>query len=217
MTRPPPGYDQAHPGFARSLVAGEKVDTQAKPRVLPTSIGYRGMPNSEQPRGKGITRTHLNYNNDYPAHVGDAENPATGSRQAARPCSKTMQLLYYIQHTVGEERLSVADDEGFDSPCHRAQIDQWIRDAARARAFPPHPQSTFQRSPTRARAGASSACTPWWPARSNVSRARPGCSKTRWPSGITRWISIDPNGPICSNSSSTVSRTFPRTRLASAA
>lgn len=137
MTRPPPGYDQAHPGFARSLVAGEKVDTQAKPWSFATFIGYRGMPNSEQPRGKGITRTHLNYNNDYPAHVGDVENPASRIETGRQAMLKTLQLLYYIQHTVGKNDWSVADDEGFDSPCHRAQIDQWIRDEPALEPFRP--------------------------------------------------------------------------------
>ncbi len=137
MTRPPPGYDQAHPGFARSLIAGEKVDTQAKPWSFATFIGYRGMPNSEQPRGKGVTRTHLNYNNDYPAHIGDVEDPARRLETGRQAMLKTLHLLYYIQHTVGKNDWSVANDEGFDSPYHRAQIDQWIRDEPDLEPFRP--------------------------------------------------------------------------------
>ena len=100
---------------------------QVKPWNWATFIGYRGMPNSEPPVDNTlITRTHLNYNNDYPSSVAEMESPA--ARQATNRAMqlKTLHLLYYIQHTLGQTRWSVADDEGFDTPHRRAEVDAWI-------------------------------------------------------------------------------------------
>lgn len=124
----PPGYtDKVHAGFAKSLVPGDKLAMQVKPWNWATFIGYRGMPNSEPPVDNTlITRTHLNYNNDYPSSVAEMESPA--ARQATNRAMqlKTLHLLYYIQHTLGQTRWSVADDEGFDTPHRRAEVDAWI-------------------------------------------------------------------------------------------
>ena len=128
MTNAPPGYDKAHPHFLKTLVAGEKVNTGGKPWNFATFIGYRGMPNSEQPGGRGITRTHLNYNNDYPTHIGDVEDAASRLRTCRQAMLKTLHLLYYIQQTLERSDWSVANDEGYDSPYQRAQIDRWVKD-----------------------------------------------------------------------------------------
>jgi hypothetical protein len=128
MTNAPPGYDQAHPQFLKSLVAGEKVDTRSKPWNFATFIGYRGMPDSEQPRGRGITRTHLNYNNDFPVRIVDVENPASRLQTGRQAMLKTLHLLYYLQHTLGMTNWSVANDEGYDSSYHRAQFEPWLKE-----------------------------------------------------------------------------------------
>jgi hypothetical protein len=39
---------------------------------------------------------------------------------------KTLHLLYYIQHSLGITDWSVANDEGFDTPCRRAEVDAWL-------------------------------------------------------------------------------------------
>ena len=39
---------------------------------------------------------------------------------------KTLQLLYYIQHTLGKTDWSVANDEGYDTPHNRAEIEAWL-------------------------------------------------------------------------------------------
>jgi len=128
MTDAPPGYAKAYPHFLKTLVAGDKVDPDAKPWSFATFIGYRGMPNSEQPRDRGITRTHLNYNNDYHTHIGDVEDAARRLKTCRQAMLKTLHLLYYIQHTLGKTDWSVANDEGYDSPYQRAQIDRWVKD-----------------------------------------------------------------------------------------
>ena len=128
LTKAPPEYDAAHPRFVKGLVAGEQVDTKTTPWNFATYIGYRGMPNSDQPGAATITRTHMNYNNDYPVSIGDVEDTATRLATCRKAKLRTLQMLYYIQHTLGKTDWSVANDEGYDSLFNRAQVDQWIRD-----------------------------------------------------------------------------------------
>ncbi len=125
----PPGYTEAvHQAFVKSLVAGDKVDTQGKPWNYATFIGYRGMPNSEQPDKRGeITRTHLNYNNDFRTTVADVEDIQTRQATLRAAALKTLHLLYYIQHSLGKADWSVANDEGYDSPYNREQMDAWLK------------------------------------------------------------------------------------------
>lgn len=124
----PPGYtDKVHAAFARSLVAGEKVAMQDKPWNWATFIGYRGMPNSVPPVDNAvITRTHLNYNNDYLSTVAEMESPDIRLATNRAMQLKTLNLLYYIQHTLGKTDWSVANDEGFDTPYRRAEVDAWL-------------------------------------------------------------------------------------------
>ena len=126
IAHPPPEYDAAEPLFLKGVVAGERVDTKTKPWNFATFIGYRGMPNSEQRGAREITRTHINYDNDYPVTIGDVEDMATRLATCRKAKLRTLQMLYYIQHTLGKTDWSVADDEGYDSPCNRAEVDQWI-------------------------------------------------------------------------------------------
>jgi hypothetical protein len=41
---------------------------------------------------------------------------------------RTLQLLYYIQNTLGFRDWAVADDEGYDTPYNRAEIDAWLKE-----------------------------------------------------------------------------------------
>ncbi|MEZ0256946.1 MAG: FAD-dependent oxidoreductase, partial [Chthoniobacter sp.] len=124
----PPGYTaNVEAAFVRTLADGDTIDPKGKPWTWATFIGYRGMPDSSRPGDSPpITRTHLNYNNDYRATVAEIEDPAV--RQATNRAMrlKTLHLIYYIQHTLGKTDWSVADDEGFDSAYNRAEIDRWL-------------------------------------------------------------------------------------------
>lgn len=124
----PPGYTaNVEAAFVRTLADGDTVDPKGKPWTWATFIGYRGMPDSSRPGDSPpITRTHLNYNNDYRSTVAEIEDPVV--RQATNRAMrlKTLHLIYYIQHTLGKTDWSVANDEGFDSPYNRAEIDRWL-------------------------------------------------------------------------------------------
>lgn len=126
LKQPPPGYDAREDHFSKTLVPGEKVDPGEKPWGFATFIGYRGMPNSDQPTAPGITRTHMNYNNDYPIKIADLEDRDAREHTCRQAQLRTLQLLYYAQHEVGKTNWSVATDEGYDTPYNRDRIDRWV-------------------------------------------------------------------------------------------
>jgi hypothetical protein len=119
LKAPPPGYEEEEKRFVKTLVAGDKVDTGAKPWNFGTFIGYRGMPNSDQPDARTITRTHMNYNNDYPIKIREIEDLDSRERISREAQLRTLQLLYYVQHRIGKTNWSVATDEGYDSAFNR--------------------------------------------------------------------------------------------------
>ncbi len=123
----PPGYtDQVAALFGKSLVNGDSAD-KSKPWNWATFIGYRGMPDSARSGDSPpITRTHLNYNNDYRSTVAEIEDSAARTKTNREMRLKTLQLIYYIQHTLGKTDWAVANDEGYDTPYNRAEIDQWL-------------------------------------------------------------------------------------------
>ncbi len=126
----PPGYtEKVAAAFPKSLVDGDKIAGQEKPWTWATFIGYRGIPDSSRPgNSPPITRTHLNYNNDFPATVAEIEEPATRQATDRAMRLKTLHLLYYIQQTLGKTDWSVADDEGYDTSYNRAAIDAWLKE-----------------------------------------------------------------------------------------
>lgn len=130
ITQPPPGYtENVHKAFSKSLVEGDKVDTKGKPWNFATFIGYRGMPDSSRPGdAPPITRTHLNYNNDFHITIGEVEDPALRQTAERAMRLKTLHLVYYIQNTLGKKDWAVADDEGYDTPYNRAAIDAWLKE-----------------------------------------------------------------------------------------
>lgn len=130
ITAPPPGYTgKVDAYFARTLVDGDKVATKVKPWNWATFIGYRAMPDSSRPgNSPPITRTHLNFNNDYQATVAEMEDPVKRKETDRAMRLKTLHLLTFIQRTLGKSDWSVANDEGYDTPYNRAQIDEWIKD-----------------------------------------------------------------------------------------
>jgi hypothetical protein len=128
IAQAPPGYtDKVAAAFARSLADGEKIDSKAKPWTWATFIGYRGMPDSSRPGDSPpITRTHLNYNNDFNSTVAEIEEPARREATNRAMRLKTLHLLYFIQHALGKTDWAIANDEAFDSPHNRAAIDAWL-------------------------------------------------------------------------------------------
>lgn len=133
VTSPPPGYAKIEPRFLKSLEVG-KGELAKPPQGTPWSwdrfIGYRAMPDSDRPNDMStrVTRTHLNFNNDYPATVADIEDPKSRLATNRAAIVRTLNLLYYIQEKLGKSDWSVTADEGYDTPYNRAQMDALIAD-----------------------------------------------------------------------------------------
>jgi hypothetical protein len=137
LSEKPPGYtDAIHQRFVKSLVAGEEVGPNERPWTWARFIGYRGMPDSARPPGpRVITRTHLNFNNDYHSAVAEIEDPARRQATNREMRLRTLQLIYYIQTTLGFRDWAVADDEGYDTPYNRAEIDAWLKERPELEPF----------------------------------------------------------------------------------
>jgi len=126
----PPGYtDKVEAAFARAIIDGDTITSAVRPWTWSTFIGYRGMPNSADAADPSrITRTHLNYGNDYPSTVAEFQNPATRLATGRAMQLKTLHLLCFIQQKLGKTDWSVANDEGFDTPYRRAEVDAWLKE-----------------------------------------------------------------------------------------
>lgn len=125
MKDAPPGYTQAlRQRFEREL----RRDGNPVTRLLPVNFAmhnaYRGLPDSSNPANytaltpNRITKSELNWFNDYHANVAYLQ----GSERRKINCEaklRTLQLLYYVQHDLGEKLWSVANDQGFDTPYNR--------------------------------------------------------------------------------------------------
>lgn len=133
----PPGYtEKIHQRFVKTLALGDEVKTDDRPWTWARFIGYRGMPNSAEGGGtRPITRTHVNFNNDWPSSVAEIEDPVKRRATEREMRLITLHLLYYIQETLGLKEWAVADDEGYDTPYNRAQIDEWLKERPDLEAY----------------------------------------------------------------------------------
>ena len=127
MRHAPPGYTgELRLKFHREL----QRDGNPKDRVMPISWpvhnAYRGLPDTSNPSNydstqmSAISKTVLNWFNDYPVTIGALERP----HRKALFCEaklRTLQFMYYMQHDLGESQWAVADDEGYDTPYNREE------------------------------------------------------------------------------------------------
>lgn len=132
LVEKPPGYtDKVHQRFVKTLKLGDEIGTDDRPWTWARFIGYRGMPNSAEGGGtRPITRTHVNFNNDWPSSVAEIEDPVKRLATERDMRLVTLHLLYYLQTTLGLQDWAVADDEGYDTPYNRAQVDAWLKERA---------------------------------------------------------------------------------------
>jgi hypothetical protein len=121
----PPGYTADVKAHFQTIVTNNGADWISGPNDYPVSwnthSGYRGMPDSSQPgsydssKPQLITRTGVNWANDYPTTVASLD-PALRKEAFCAARLRTVQFLYYAQHDMGKSQWSVADDEGFSTP-----------------------------------------------------------------------------------------------------
>jgi len=126
MQHTPPEYEKYLPMLRQQW----QVDGNPTTRTLPVNFAnhnaYRGLPDTSNPelylstQYRQITRTVLNWFNDYPVHTNifdraDRQKILCGAKL------KTLANLYYLQHELGESLWSVANDEGYDTEFNRTQ------------------------------------------------------------------------------------------------
>jgi hypothetical protein len=126
MQHTPPEYEKYLP----TLRAQWQIDGNPKTLTLPVNFAnhnaYRGLPDSTNPdmyvstENRQITRTVLNWFNDYPTHT-DIFDRAARKQILCAAKLKTLANLYYLQHELNETQWSVANDEGYDTEFNRKE------------------------------------------------------------------------------------------------
>ena len=126
MQHTPPEYDKYLPTLRQQWQA----NGNERPRKLPVGFAihnaYRGLPDSSNPASYvgsqygQITRTVLNWFNDYPTHT-EIFDRAERKKILCEAKLKTLANLYYLQHELGESLWSVANDEGYDTEFNRRE------------------------------------------------------------------------------------------------
>jgi hypothetical protein len=126
MQNEPPEYQKWLP----ELRGQWQIDGNPSGVSLPVNFAdhnaYRGLPDSENPENyistenRQITRTVLNWFNDYPTHTDIFDRDAR-KKILCEAKLKTLANLYYLQHELHETLWSVANDEGYDTPWNRTE------------------------------------------------------------------------------------------------
>ncbi len=122
----PAGYADAKAEFASVVAPGGSTTLTRLPVTFGYHNAYRGLPDSSAAgtyRGIDhalITKTGVNWANDYLATVRFVEDRAYRKQLACRAKLKTIQFLYYIQSTLGAD-WSVADDQQYDTAFNREE------------------------------------------------------------------------------------------------
>lgn len=126
MQHTPPEYEKYLPMLKEQW----QPDGNPINRILPVNFAihnaYRGLPDSSNPelyvstQNRQITRTVLNWFNDYPVHT-DVLDRTARKKILCEAKLKTLANLYYLQHAMGETLWSVANDEGYDTEFNRTQ------------------------------------------------------------------------------------------------
>lgn len=126
MKNPPPEYETWLP----TLQEEWQADGDPRDHNLPVNFSdhnsYRGLPDSSNPesyvstQSEQITRTDLNWFNDYPTTTAVFDREAR-KKILCEARLKTLANLYYLQHELKQTQWSVANDEGYDTPFNRSR------------------------------------------------------------------------------------------------
>lgn len=124
---PPPGYEATVGQFRWFVTRNGSQSLSSFPVNWAFHNAYRGVPNSSETGSytgwdySSVTKTGVNWANDYPVTASFIENKSTRKNLACEAKLRTIQFLYYMQKELGETNWSVADDEGFDTAYNREE------------------------------------------------------------------------------------------------
>jgi hypothetical protein len=127
MKHAPPGYDAAFVADMRRFL---RSDGNGITKDIPVNFAMhnecRALPDSANPENytastpDNITRTLVNFFNDYPADTDIFDR----SKRRDIVCAaklRTLDFIYYVQHDLKETSWSIANDEGYDTPYNREE------------------------------------------------------------------------------------------------
>ncbi len=129
IATPPPGYGAIRDVFASIISANgtEWVDANGQPTGdinypagWRTFIVYRGTPDSSSAGSYTkdtpdlITKTGVNWSNDYPYTVAALESLDTRRTANCQAKLRTLQFIHYMQTELGKPDWSIAHEEGYD-------------------------------------------------------------------------------------------------------
>jgi FAD-dependent oxidoreductase family protein len=127
MKEAPPGYDAV---FITSMRRFLRSDGNPTGKDIPVNFEVhnrlRALPDSSNPKNytasapEGISRTAVNWFNDYPADT-DIFDRAKRKAIVCAAKLRTLDFIYYIQHELNERDWSIANDEGYDTPYNREE------------------------------------------------------------------------------------------------
>lgn len=126
MKDPPPGYNLWLPKLREEWRKDGDPTNHSLPVNFADHNAYRGLPDLANPedyvttQSQQITRTELNWFNDYPSDTSLYDRDTRRKILCAAKL-KTLANLYYLQHELGETLWSVANDEGYDTAFNRTQ------------------------------------------------------------------------------------------------
>lgn len=130
ITIPPPGYTKEREDEFASIVTKDGYNegfNGTYPVSWAIHNAYRGMPDSSNPTNytawdpAAITKTGVNWANDFPVNVRYLEDKTYRKLQNCEAKLKTIQFIYYVQNILGESLWSVANDEGYDTSYNREE------------------------------------------------------------------------------------------------
>lgn len=125
MKDPPPDYEKYVQSWRLNLQRDGNPDNRWLPVGFAQHNAYRGMPdpgstNYVSPQNREITKTAINWFNDFPADTGIFDR-IQRQKYVCEAKLKTIGNLYYIQHELGETQWSVANDQGYDTAYQREE------------------------------------------------------------------------------------------------
>lgn len=128
MSSPPPGYSETlEKGFELLVAKNGSTSWGTIPWSWAYHNSYRGLPDSNSSENytsldfAKITKTVINFANDYPANVKYLSDKSYRKEVNCAAKLKTIQFLYFVQTKLGETDWSVADDEGYDTAYNREE------------------------------------------------------------------------------------------------
>ncbi|MDR1886222.1 MAG: FAD-dependent oxidoreductase [Synergistaceae bacterium] len=130
MPGPPPDYQKHAPKFRNTVAVSGDTWPGSYPFDIPSHNAYRALPDTRNEHlivgddpstWKFITRTCINWANDYPGRPGNepglsvlyVEGPEYRKKIEREAMNRTLSFIWYMQSELGMDDWSVDDGQGY--------------------------------------------------------------------------------------------------------